>query len=264
MKTFRQIAMALATMLAVASCAPTSMDPRAQVVKYLEARDSINDCGDSSFTNESSSGSPTVSDCLQIATNIAGGGTWVYLPKSDFLCNTICWQKVPQTFALIAQHQLVQYGTCAFGVTAGYQIGVAYVKIGNQDIIDLIHSSIDKFQWNGLVGAKGELQCQTNASFTLKTSWGLYHTWGNLPQSQYRNKGARGWSGRWTLLNFIRTSKCRVDKSRSLWQRGKLLHYRVYVIKRSGHFILSIILCVFVKYTYHYRRKSILIFKIYK
>jgi hypothetical protein len=97
---------------------------------------SINNCGDSSFDNETSRASPTVSDCLQIAANIAGGGYW-------------------EIDGSIRQHQLVQYGSCAFGVQHAYNADVLNYNVGNSDIIDLIHSSVDKYQWNGLIGSKG-------------------------------------------------------------------------------------------------------------
>ncbi|OJJ46519.1 hypothetical protein ASPZODRAFT_132589 [Penicilliopsis zonata CBS 506.65] len=109
----------------------------------------INDCGDSSFDNETSGGSPKVSDCQKIASNIAGGGSW-YLDDST------------------TQRQLVQYGTCAFGARLT-ENGPNY--IGNQDIIDLINDSISKFQSNGLVGSKGSMSCGGSG-----VAWALYHT----------------------------------------------------------------------------------------
>jgi hypothetical protein len=36
----------------------------------------VSECGGSSFEGVTSGGSPTVGDCLQIARNIAGGGSW--------------------------------------------------------------------------------------------------------------------------------------------------------------------------------------------
>jgi hypothetical protein len=121
------------------------------VVFTPKPNNSVNDCGDSSFENKSSGGSPTVGDCLQIAANISGGGEWEV-----------------ENFAGEA-HQLVQYGTCAFNVKGDG--GAFDFHVGNQDIIDLIHSSIDKFQWNGLVGSKGDMHCGSSA-----VHWGLYHT----------------------------------------------------------------------------------------
>jgi len=143
-------------LLASVNAVAVTKNRRSPSVLFTEsADDSINDCGDSSFVDASSSGSPLVSDCLQIAANIAGGGTW-------------------EVDSLPIQHQLVQYGTCAFGVTANGDnfLNSYWYYVGNQDIIDLIHSSIDLFQWYGLVGASGYMNCQPDTDVT----WGLYHT----------------------------------------------------------------------------------------
>jgi hypothetical protein len=135
--------------------APVSPNLAAPAVLFMTSN-SVNDCGNSSLINQSSGGSPKISDCLQIAANIVGGGTWT----------------VEAVFNL--PHQLVQFGTCAFGVQAKDVTG-AWFKVGNQDIIDLIHSSVDRFSWNGLVGAKGTMPCQAgNGDGTV--DWGLYHT----------------------------------------------------------------------------------------
>lgn len=115
--------------------------------------DSVDLCRESSFENQDSSASPLISDCLQIATNIAEGGQWSVTSG--------------------AQHQLVQFGTCAFGVQGC--CGDAFFYVGNQDIIDIIHDSIARFGSNGIVGAKGQMKC-TGAAIPPTVSWGLYHT----------------------------------------------------------------------------------------
>ncbi|KAI2767377.1 hypothetical protein CBS147339_4188 [Penicillium roqueforti] len=121
----------VAAIAAAASAAPQPVVPTMTLV----ARNSVNDCGPSTFINRSSGGSPRFG----------------------------------------VQHQLVQYGTCAFGVTS--ESSGASVHIGNQDIIDLINSSIARFEWNGLVGAAGYMSCQREASPDfLSVRWGLYHT----------------------------------------------------------------------------------------
>jgi hypothetical protein len=155
----------LVTLLAAASAAPAS----------LQARKSVNDCGSSTFENQSSDGSPLITDCQQIATNIAGmfshflhlspplithklgGGTWSIGTGGG------------------GQHQLVQYGTCAFGVNTEDSANVGH--IGNQDIIDLINESISRFSYNGKVGAKGKVGCQSATGLVGGTEfiWGLYH-----------------------------------------------------------------------------------------
>lgn len=50
--------------------------------------------------------------------------------------------------------------------------------IGNQDIIDLINSSIEKFQWEGKVGAAGVMGCQSLTGLVggVDMRWGIYHT----------------------------------------------------------------------------------------
>jgi hypothetical protein len=52
-------------------------------------------------------------------------------------------------------HQIGYFDTCAFSVQLFYS-----QKIGGQDIIDLITTSIERFAWNGRVGALGYLYCQ--------------------------------------------------------------------------------------------------------
>jgi hypothetical protein len=81
----------LTMLLTLVAAAPTTVNQRSSAVIFT-AESSINDCGNSSFENESSGASPTVSDCRQIAANIAGGGTW----EVENLAGE--------------QHQLVQYG----------------------------------------------------------------------------------------------------------------------------------------------------------
>lgn len=107
----------------------------------LEKRNWVNDCGDSTFYRDTWCGSPLISDCLVIVRNIAGGGTW-------------------EVEAITGKgHQLVQFGTCAFGVAGDKSDNGIY--IGNSDISDLIHSSIDMFGWKGHVAAHGEMGCQS-------------------------------------------------------------------------------------------------------
>ncbi|KAF2798688.1 hypothetical protein K505DRAFT_357263 [Melanomma pulvis-pyrius CBS 109.77] len=138
----------MASLLALTQATPTGP---------LQARKSVNDCGDSTFVNKSSGGSPLIADCQQIARNIAGGGTWTVGAGGE-------------------QHQLVQYGTCAFGAAgAGSSANAAY--IGNQDIIDLINTSIQKFAWFDKVGAEGKMGCQSLTGLVggVDMKWGLYH-----------------------------------------------------------------------------------------
>ena len=83
-----------------------------------------------------------------------------------------------RTVGRTSQHQLAQYGTCAFGVDAHGGIaskGAFYV--GNEDVRDVIVDSIARFQWddNGeeKVGTRGVMRCQPNG---ISVEWGIYHT----------------------------------------------------------------------------------------
>lgn len=119
---------------------------------------SPNDCGTSTFTDATSDGSPLVTDYQQIVTNIAGTqGSW------EVECS------------VGGQHRLVQYGTCAFGVTGTIGTGDVDFNVGAQDIVDLINSSIEMFASGGLVGASGNIACQGDA-VNDNVNWGLYHT----------------------------------------------------------------------------------------
>jgi len=120
------------------------------------------ECGDSTFVDQTSEASPRVDDCLVIVKNIAGGGRW-------------------EIEALIGQqHQLVQWGTCAFGVQRAV-VGAPYFYVGNEDIIYAIMSSIEKFGSSGLVGSKGYMRCSPNF-LSPGCNWGLYHTKSFLPR----------------------------------------------------------------------------------
>jgi len=168
---FFLLAPVLATLLGSVTAAPqhsradiqvstSPNDGRPEVIFHI-ADNQVNDCGDSSFDNETSDASPSVDDCLQIAANIAGGGEWEVEAFTG------------------EQHQLVQYGSCKFGVQPadGTFAGLNYY-IGNTDIIDLIHSSIDMFASNGKVGSKGVMACNGNGvfsgGFNFNVLWGLY------------------------------------------------------------------------------------------
>lgn len=142
----------LATVLTSALATPITInrDSPTEILK----RDSINDCEDSSFQNDTSSGSPLVADCQQIVANIAAGGTW-YLDATKESHD----------------HTVVSFGTCIFGALSDWP-----TKIGNQDIIDLITTSVEQFQQDGRIGASGYVDCQ-NQGVVYSTNqiwWGIY------------------------------------------------------------------------------------------
>ncbi|KAK3688999.1 putative necrosis-inducing factor-domain-containing protein [Podospora appendiculata] len=128
--------------------------------------DSINDCQDSTFTNQASARSPLASDCDIICKNIAGGGTW--------------------TVQSATQHQLVQYGTCAWGVEGNYKARLFSYKVGNQDIIDTITDSIRMFtavnpSGDPVVQSYGYMSCQGLfiGEGYHPVKWGLYRNPGS-------------------------------------------------------------------------------------
>jgi len=147
--------LALTTLLASALASPVTVTP-AEGARLI-SRDSINDCKQSTYENETSDASPDVDDCKQLAENIKNGGTW-------------------SVTATGSQHQLAQYGTCAFGAQgANKNLNTAY--IGNSDIIDVITASIDQFATDGKIGAKGTMECQSAKGdvATADMTWGIYH-----------------------------------------------------------------------------------------
>jgi hypothetical protein len=95
-----------------------------------------------------------VGDCQPITETLLAEGTW-------------------EIEAIGGQHQLVQYGTCAFGVTGDKSFNEFYV--GNLDIINVINDSIARYNWNGKVGSKGSMGCQSLKGLMggVRVSWGL-------------------------------------------------------------------------------------------
>jgi hypothetical protein len=153
----------LAAMLILSYAAPTpgTSDASVGMLFTRAAANKVNDCADSSFVNQSSGGSPLISDCQKIASNIAGGGTWT----------------IGCGGGAGAQRTYATYGTCAVGAHCDFSTSDA-AYIGNQDTIDIVNSSIQKFSWQGKVGAKGTMGCQSinNRDHSLEVTWGIYHT----------------------------------------------------------------------------------------
>lgn len=56
--------------------------PTSPVENVLEKREGH--CGDSTFDNATSGGSPLAADCLQLAGNVAGDGNWVSQDSSSY------------------------------------------------------------------------------------------------------------------------------------------------------------------------------------
>ncbi|RJE26733.1 hypothetical protein PHISCL_00964 [Aspergillus sclerotialis] len=131
----------IAAFLAAIACAsPVPEDPGSP---------SVDDCDDIRYENETTDGSPTVDDCKTIVDNISTGGSWDHI--------------------LDSHRTLVTFGTCAVGIDGP-------ARVGNTDITDIINDSIAQFEWNGLVGSKGQMNCQQAGGQpgTTDVTWGLY------------------------------------------------------------------------------------------
>lgn len=115
-------------------------------------------CGDSTFENDTSGGSPLVEDCLQIIKNIEGD------TGDDYTTN------------IVEQREILHFGTCAFGVEATKVNGNANFVVGGQDVIDIINEAVKRFgDSGGKVGAKGNMDCNGNVK-QQPVLWGIYHT----------------------------------------------------------------------------------------
>lgn len=108
------------------------------------------------YDNETSGASPLISDCEIMKNNIKGGGDWKVYPDGR-------------------HHQLIQAGTCAFGVE-GQGINSARFKIGNGDIYNMITNSIRDFGKDGKVGASGIIGCGLQgAEGAIDVKWNILH-----------------------------------------------------------------------------------------
>lgn len=113
-------------------------------------------CGTSTFVGQTSGASPTVDDCLQLVRNIEGR------PGRHEVEN-----------AFGDQHQIAEYGSCKFGVQGMGKDGNIAYYVGDQDIVDIINESVQRFTWNGLVGAKGTMSCSGDVT-GQEVEWGIY------------------------------------------------------------------------------------------
>ncbi|KAF9037159.1 putative necrosis-inducing factor-domain-containing protein, partial [Panaeolus papilionaceus] len=143
-------------LVAVSSAVPNPA-PEAGAAIDLAAR-GVGTCDDSTFINQSSGGSPRVDDCLQITRNVDPNRVYT-LPIDSYF-------------------EIESFGTCAIGGFSAFVRPMSNVKIGGQDVIDIITDSVRRFQWNGLVGAKGDMRCQMNPDlyhWSQRVDWGIYH-----------------------------------------------------------------------------------------
>lgn len=115
-------------------------------------------CGDSTFINKSSEGSPTVADCICVrdyASNNKGSFTINSSDSDDG-----------------SYYPVITCGTCRFGVDTSNFFGTS---VGNADIRDVMNDAIARFQSNGKIGAEGSMGCD-NAFETAGTRWAIYHS----------------------------------------------------------------------------------------
>ncbi|KXH43888.1 hypothetical protein CSAL01_01804 [Colletotrichum salicis] len=129
----------------------------------------LNYCDASTFNNKSSGGSPKVSVCAVIRDTgyrhigySVSGPCW--LPGSGPLQGSKCY------------NPWMWYGTCIFGANSddtGWTRG--------EEIGDFVRDSINKFQWNGIVGAEGTAICvwaeYPNDKKVIPTNRSIWHTW---------------------------------------------------------------------------------------
>lgn len=115
------------------------------------------ECGDSTFEDQTSGASPSVDDCRQIIRNIEGDGSTSWTT-----------QVVGKR-----QREIARFGGCSFGVEATKVDGNADFVVGGQDVIDIINDAIARFGGGGKVGAKGEMGC-TGSVKKQKVKWGIY------------------------------------------------------------------------------------------
>ena len=116
----------------------------------------FNACQSSSFFDQTSDASPSVSDCKQIIENIKGDPTSTW------------------TSGMLGHHAILKYGSCAFGAKSKKGLdGNLVFKVGSQDVIDIIDDSISKFGRDGKIGAKGLVDCSGNIHDTT-IEWGTY------------------------------------------------------------------------------------------
>lgn len=132
-------------------------------------------CSASSIFNDGSDNSPLISDCQTIATQVyaLAGDSNAYFGRSE--CNP------DSTGQFTCYYPVVSFQTCMFGVsTIGAGLDIS-VRVGWQDVGDLITDSINQCgnkPSSGKVGASGEMACpeEISAILTFPTAWGLYHS----------------------------------------------------------------------------------------
>jgi hypothetical protein len=99
----------------------------------------MNECGQSTFTSESTNASTALADCQLLQTVL-----------SQPAIASFGWDVGPESKELIA------YGTCAFTARA---VGGKTGTLGNEDVFDLLRDSIAKEARNKHLGVRGSMFC---------------------------------------------------------------------------------------------------------
>lgn len=177
--TFSNFVVVITAIFAVIQALPITSP-----ANIIKARDYIGDeCGDSSFINGSSLGSPKIKDCMQIATDMSrrtpeynSWGGKLYPPVPLYATQYYFWFEIARWHLAGRgkQQRMTSYQSCTIGATS-FEDGGSY--IGSKDVLDLINSSIKRFSWNGRVGASGNMLCNGPKVYDGKVNWGIYHTW---------------------------------------------------------------------------------------
>jgi hypothetical protein len=108
-------------------------------------------CGFSSFTSETSTGSPSVADCIRVVESLGSGKTW----------------KIGRT-----RQELVRKGNCRFLAVAD----ASNTKVGNEDVRDVTRDSIARFSRDSRVGARGGMSCSGGSQGSEKVNWWIWKT----------------------------------------------------------------------------------------
>ncbi|KAH8200623.1 hypothetical protein TruAng_005220 [Truncatella angustata] len=142
----------------------------------MAQRDTADWCINEVYDNQGSDNSPLISDCQAVAKQVYAlvGNNKAYFGRSE--CNPDAAGQFTCYFPVVS------FQTCMFGVSTISSGPSISVRVGWQDVGDIIMSSISQFgnkPVSGKVGSSGEMQCPdegTGKASLFATAWGLYHS----------------------------------------------------------------------------------------
>ena len=115
------------------------------------------DCGKSTFVDQTSDASPKIGDCCQTILNIQDDGS------TDWTIQVVGKN----------QREIASHASCHFGVETTKVDGNVNSVVGGQEVIYIINDAIAQFgNKDGLVGAKGEMSCNGNVH-DQAVLWGI-------------------------------------------------------------------------------------------